>query len=219
MEILQALTDVCARLLPYQLNDVVLTYNVGKWQRSRHFTFKAVMTASAFLTLTDKLCSQESISRNLFHGEVEELRKRERNHYCGAKVREMLREGKFTELHRTANFRVGIAANFHYPFLCIIKSNSNTTISYHQLTGALNTLESFLKNSWHQDGYYIAMAPVATSEASATPSYSYQVAAVVNEEAYARYTGKDVSLVKAAQDRGTIERKYRYHTKTLFYNK
>lgn len=209
MEALQVLTDVCAKLLPrQQLDDVVLTYNVGAWQRSRSFSFKAVMTTPAFLILTDKLCSEESVDDNLFHTEIDELRRREKNHYCGAKIREMLRDGKFVELHQVGNFRVGIAGNFYYPFLCIINRNSSTTISTRQLPEALNTLESFLFNSWHQDGYYVAMAPVVTSEASATPSYSYQVAAVVDEEAYARCTGKDVALVKAAQDRGTVERKY-----------
>lgn len=208
LHLLKALTRICKRLIPNNLAGVYFTYPMGSWQQTDEFFLKAHLTTSVFLSLTDKLCSPEP---NPVHSLKVGLLMQEQKDHHGEKLRELFagtqtRVESRCSLQKGIKYHIATVTDLNYPMLCLYQSNDGDTslsadVPATQLPEALEILETFVAEDWGQEGFSIGMiistSSNSTSHASATgPMLSFQIAAIVEEEGYARHMGMDEMVVK-----------------------
>ena len=209
-DIVGALTKECKELIPSYLMDVYFTYSMGSWQRSCEFHMKVHLTAVAFLSLTDELCHHDSLGSNPLHDFKKELEKREKNDHHGEKLRELFaNQDCMHDLHEEREYHIAIVSKLDYPVLCLYHGTKSTAIPATQLPAALKVLETFIFESWGQEGFSIGMVIESADHASETSPMHFQVAAIVEEKVFAEKTNKDEATVKKSW--GWAEPKRKYH--------
>ena len=213
MRMLEELINVCQTLIPEHLTDVFITYSSGSWQRSKEFHLKAHLTTAAFLSLTDKLRDSASCrGPNAFRSPDIEgaLKERERKDNRVSELRKFFESEKIDTVQRDhGDLQVVTVKELDYPLLGLyrIDKGSNTSeISAHDLPTSLEFLEDVLVQKWSQKGFSIGMVLCKSESPSIT--YSYQVAAIVEERAFAHRVGKKEDAVQKAWGWTEPKRKY-----------
>ena len=205
---LEVLTSVFQSLIPQQLEEVFLTFSTGSWQRTELFHLKAHLTTAAFFSLTDRLLSKEGS----FLCIKDELEKREKKDNRARQLREMFSGiDACTVQHSDGNLRVATVDKLDYPLVCIYQDKSGSKIpalSTDELPKALDVLEKFVKGTWGQKGFSIGMI---FSKSSSDSSSYYQIAAIVEEGAFAAQVEKSKQAIAEAW--GWKEPVRQYHKK------
>ena len=201
LEILRVLTSELGKLIPEDtLEGVYLTYSMGKWQRSSEFHMKAHLPTEVFLTLADNLAQPNT---HALRRSAEELKRRGANDHRGQKLKEAFASKDKQTVQTTGKYRFVVSTQLSYPLLCLYQTEGDTltpNLSSDQLPNALRALEDFVLRGWRQEGFSIGM--VLSGEC-------FNVAAIVEEDEFARLTGKREEEVK--QSWGWREPKRRYH--------
>ena len=204
LDILKALTRICEKLIPNHLTDVYFTYSMGSWRLSDEFFLKAHLTTTAFLSLTDRLCSPEP---NPIHSLKVGLLIQEKKYHRGKEIRELFAKkcGSHHNLQKKNKYYISTVMELDYPLLCLYQSEDgemNADIPATQLPKALEILEAFTAKELGQEDFSVGMVMSTcskfTSHVSATTPLTFRMAAIVDEKEYARYTGKDEDVVKKA---------------------
>ena len=201
MSMLKVLTSMFQSLIPQYLEEVFLIFSTGSWQRGRQFHLKAHLTTAAFLSLTDRLLLEGGYrGGNPFLGFKDELEIREKTDNRARQFREIFsKSSACIERHSDGNLHVATVDELDYPLLCIYqdKSGSKTTaISTDELPKALDVLEKFVKESWGQNGFSIGM--IFSKSSSDSSSSCYQIAAIVEERAFADRVKKSKQAIDEA---------------------
>ena len=204
MSMLEALKGMIQSLIPQYLEEVFLTFSTGSWQRSRQFHIKIHLTTAAFLSLTDCLLSKGGHpKKDSFLCIKDELEKREKIDNHARQLQEMFsKSSACTEWHSDGTdgkLHVATVNELDYPLLCIYqdKSGSKTTaVSTSELPHTLDVLEKFVKESWGQAGFSIGM--VFSKSSSDSSSSCYQIAAIVEEGAFAYRVKKSKQAIEVA---------------------
>ena len=207
MTMLEKLTNVWQTLIPEHSKEVFVTYSSGSWQRSREFHLKAHLTAAAFLSLTDKLRDSANCrGPNTLRSPAikSELEKREGIDNRANKLREFFQTENYAGVHRDENMQVVTVQELDYPLLGLYQLQDNgSEISAGNMPIALNILED-VASKWSQGGFSIGMIICE----SGSPSITYQVAAIVEEKAFARCVGKKEAAVLKSWGWTEPERSY-----------
>ena len=109
-------------------------------------------------------------------------------------------------MYRKGNVQVVKVQELDYPLLGLYQGNGSNTsqIPAGDMPTALNVLED-VALKWSGDGFSIGMVLCESS----SPSSTYQVAAIVNEKAFATRVGKEEGAVQKSW--GWTEPKRKYH--------
>ena len=209
-KMLEKLTNVCQTLIPEYLTDVLIEYSCGSWQRGQQFHLKAHLTTAAFLSLTDKLQDSARCRRlnALRSPDIErELKEREKRDHRASELRKFFESEKIDIMQRDENLQVVIVKELDYPLLGLYRQDkgSNTSeFSAHDISTALQFFEDFVDKKWNQEGFSIGMVLCKSD----SPSTTYQVAAIVDEKAFAHHVGKKEDAVRECWAWTEPERKY-----------
>ena len=211
MSMLKVLTSMIQSLIPQQLEEVFLTFSTGSWQRGYQFHLKTHLTTAVFLSLTDCLLLEGDYrGGNSFLRFKDELEKREKTDNRARQLRETFsKSSACIERHSNGSLHVATVDELDYPLVCIYhdKSGSKTTaFSIDELPKALDVLEKFVKESWGQDGFSVGMI-FSKSSRDSSSSY-YQIAAIVEEGAFAARVGKSKQAIDEAWGWKTPDRHY-----------
>ena len=166
---------------------------------------KAHLTAAAFLSLTDKLresanCGGPNTLRS--PAVKSELEKREGIDNRENKLREFFESKNYADVYRDGNVQIVVVQELDYPLLGLYQDNGSK-ISAGDLPTALNVLED-VALKWSREGFSIGMVLCE----SGSPSTTYQVAAIVEEKAFARCVGKKEEAVQKSWGWTEPKRKY-----------
>ena len=197
---LELLTSMIQSLIPQQLEEVFLTFSTGSWQRGYQFHLKTHLTTAAFLSLTDRLLLEGNYrGGNPFLHFKDELEKREKTDNRARQLREMFsKSSACIDRHSNGSLHVATVDELDYPLVCIYQDKSGskaTAFSIDELPKALDVLEKFVKESWGQDGFSVGMI---FSKSSSDSSSYYQIAAIVEEGAFAAQVGKSKQAIDEA---------------------
>jgi len=200
MSMLKVSTSMIQSLIPQQLEEVFLTFSTGSWQRGYQFHLKTHLTTAAFLSLTDRLLLEGNYrGGNPFLHFKDELEKREKTDNRARQLREMFsKSSACIDRHSNGSLHVATVDELDYPLVCIYQDKSGskaTAFSIDELPKALDVLEKFVKESWGQDGFSVGMI---FSKSSSDSSSYYQIAAIVEEGAFAAQVGKSKQAIDEA---------------------
>lgn len=202
LEILRVLTKELCQLIPTDaLEGVYLTYSIGRWQRANEFHMKAHLPTEVFLTLADNLARPNT---HALRTSKEELERRGANDHRGPKLKEVFVSTDKREIKAKGKYHFFVSTQLNYPLLCLYYKNDEDKLtpnfSSEQLPNALRALEGFVLTEWKQAGFSIGMV---------ISGQQFNVAAIVEEDKFAGFTGKKEEDVKESW--GWREPKRRYH--------